>query len=234
MIPDVTKKSPEEAQRMLEELGLLVSGTTSQYSDSVDEGEVCGTNPVIGSSVKKGSSVTIVISKGPKNETVPVPNIVGRSEAVALEKLNEVNLEGGKVTYAYSDTYVKGRIIKQSKKAGTRVEQGTRIDYTVSLGPKEEATEAPTEAPEDKYIYEATITINANPFEYEGEEGMIKLILTQDGKSKAVFSKKMSYSDFPYKFTIYGWSDNNGTVKMCRDDKEIADSWNVEFRKVAK
>ena len=78
-----------------------------------------------------------------------------------------------------------------------------------------------------------TLTISANPFEFEDEEDTIKLILTQDGKSRTVFKGRLSYSDFPKKFEITGWSENNGTITMCKGDDLVDGSWNIEFKKVA-
>lgn len=73
-IPDVTNKSLEDATSQLESSNLTVKGTTEKYSDIVAKGKVCGTDPVVGSSVAKGTAVTLIISKGPENDMVRVPN----------------------------------------------------------------------------------------------------------------------------------------------------------------
>ncbi len=233
-IPGVENKTLEEATTTLEALGLTVSGVLKEYSESIEEGKVCGTDPVVGTSVSKGSAVTILVSRGPKSTMVPVPNLVGKKEEVALEKLSDVGLSGNaaNVTYVYSDKYAKGRITRQSIKAGTKVEIGTKIDYTVSKGPKVKATPKPTEAV--TYDYIGTTTISSNPFEYPDEDpALIKLVLTQDGKSRTVYKGTLSYSDFPKKFTINGWSENNGTITVCKGDDVLDGSYNVEFKKVA-
>lgn len=233
-IPNLENKTTEDAMTALEDLGLTVAGTSKEYSDTVEEGKVCGTDPVVGTSVKKGTSVTILVSKGPESQMVTVPNIVGKKEEVALEKLADVGLSGNtaNVTYVYSSKYAEGRVVTQSVKAGKKVEVGTKIDYTVSKGPKNQATPKPTETV--TYSYVGTTTISANPFEYEDEEpAVIKLVLTQDGKSRTVYKGTLSYSDFPKKFTINGWSENNGTVTVCKGDDVLDGSYNVEFKKVA-
>lgn len=235
VIPNLENKTPEDAMTALEELGLTVAGTSKAYSDSVEEGKVCGTDPVVGTSVKKGTSVRIIISQGPESEMVTVPNIVGRKETIALERLADVGLVGNEsnVTYAYSDKYAKGKVIAQSYKAGTKVKLGTVIDYTVSLGSQSSANETPKPTTEPKVQYVGTVTINVNPFEYEDDEpAVIKLVLSQDGKSKTVYQGTLSYNDFPKKFTVYGWSENNGTITMSKDDHIIDGSFNVEFKKV--
>jgi len=235
VIPTLVNYSVESAKAELEKLGLTVAGTSREYSDSVEKDKVCGTDPVIGTSVKKGSSVRIIISDGPKNELITVPNILGRTESVALERLADVGLKGSNVSYAYSDKYKKDRVMAQSVKAGTKVEAGTEIEYTISLGPRpeeqEEPTIEPTKAPSPaKYV--GTVTIS-NPFEYEGDSGIIQLVLSQDGKSRTVYKETLEYGDFPKSFTINGWSDNNGTVTISVDNKILDGvSYNVEFKKV--
>ena len=231
-IPDVSKLSVSEATSMLEGKGLNVSGTSEAYSDTVDKGKVSGTDPVVGSSVEKNSSVKLIISKGPKSETVKVPNIVNKKLSVALERLADVGLTApDNPSYVYSDTVKKDYIVSQTVKAATRVEVGTEIGFTVSLGPKSEATPQPTK--EESYSYEGSLRINSNPFDYEDEDpATIKLVMEQDGKSRAVYSGTLSYSDFPREFPIKGWSDNNGTVKLFKNDQQIGGTYNVEFKKV--
>lgn len=233
-IPDVSKMSVSEATGILEGKGLNVSGTSEAYSDTVDKGKVSGTDPVVGSSVEKNSSVKLIISKGPKSETVKVPNIVNKKLSVALERLADVGLVASdNPSYVYSDTVKKDYIVSQTVKAATRVEVGTEVGFTVSLGPKSQATPKPTK--EESYSYQGTLRINSNPFDYENEPAaVIKLVLEQDGKSRPVRSETLSYGDFPKEFPIEGWSENNGKVTLFKNDQQIGGTYNVEFKKVKK
>ncbi len=232
VVPSVADMTVEDAINKLEEMGLTVSESNGrEYSKTIPEGKVCGTDPVSGSTVKAGSSVRLIVSRGPKSETTTMPDLRNKTEEVALEKLADANLSAGTPSRAYSDTVPEGRIIRQSVKAGKKVEMGTTVYYTVSMGPKNKATATPKATPH--YTYEGTVTISANPFEYEGDSDTIKLILNQDGKSRTVFKGKLSYSDFPRSFEVTGWSENNGTITMCKGDDLVDGSWNIEFKKVA-
>lgn len=233
-IPDVSGKSVSEATSTIEALGLSVTSTSEAYSDTVDKGKVSGTDPVVGSSVEKGSSVKLIISKGPKSNTVKVPNLVNKKLSVAQEKLADLGLVApANPSYVYSDTVAKDRVVSQTVSSGTRVEIGTEIGFTVSLGPKSaEATATPKATKSVSYKYTSSLTINFNPFDYEDEDpATIKLILNQDGKSKTVWSGTLSYSDFPKVFSITGWSENNGTVTLYKNDEAIGGTYNVEFKK---
>ncbi len=233
IIPDVTNYSVEDAMTKIEDLGLTVRNTTEQYSDSVEKGKACGTDPVVGSGVKTGSSVTIIVSKGPESKKVTVPNIAGKKESVAIEKLHAKGLKGN-VSYIHSSTYEKGIVVNQAISAGTEVEAGSTVDYAVSIGPEVKATEKPTPVPTEapNYSYEGSLTVSGNPFDYEDESAMIKLVLTQDGKKKTVWKGTLTYDDFPKKFSVEGWSENNGTVTLYKDDIATGSSYNVEFKKV--
>ena len=235
-VPDLVKYTEAAAKQKLEELGLSVSGTVKQYSDTVDKALVCGTDPVVGSSVKKYSSVKLIISKGPESDNVTMPNIVGIKEAVALDRLTARGLTGNttNVSYIYSDKYAKGIVVGQAIEAGTKVPVGTVVDYTVSMGPKKtEPKVTPKPTPVPNYTYEGSVTVSGNPFDYEDDDPeVIKLVLEQDGKSKTVYKGTLSYDDFPKKFTIKGWSENNGTVTLYKGDVATGNSYNVEFKKV--
>ena len=235
-IPNLVNSTVDDAMTQLQNLGLSVSGKDEEYSDTVEKGRVCGTDPVVGSSVKEGSSVRIIVSKGPESETTTMPNIVGLKESVALEKLADKGLEGNtnKVSYIYSSKYAKGLVVSQSVKAGAKVNIGTVVDYTVSMGP--EATKEPEPGPtkEPTYSYEGSFTASGNPFDYEDEKpAVIKIVLTQDGVTKTVWSDTLSYDDFPRKFNITGWSDSNGTAVIYKNDVSTGYSYNVDFKKVA-
>lgn len=237
-IPELTKFTKDDATKKLEALGLSVSSTSEEYSDTVDKGLVCGTDPVVGSSVKSGSSVKLILSKGPESDNVTMPNIVGIKEAVALDRLTARGLTGNSsnVSYIYSSKYAKGIVVGQTIEAGTKVPVGTVVDYTVSMGTKSsdtKPTEKPTPKPVYNYSYEGSVTVSGNPFDYEDDEpAVIKLVLEQDGKTKTIYKGTLSYDDFPKKFSIKGWSENNGTVTLYKGDVATGNSYNVEFKKV--
>ncbi|MCI5501712.1 MAG: Stk1 family PASTA domain-containing Ser/Thr kinase [Lachnospiraceae bacterium] len=234
-IPNLINCTVDDAMTRLQSLGLTVSGKDEEYSDTVEAGKVCGTDPVIGSSVNEGSSVKIIVSKGPESKTTTMPNIVGLKESVALEKLADKGLEGNKnnITYIYSSKYEKGLVVGQSVKAGTKVNIGTVIDYTVSLGPESEPS-TPRPTTNNSYKYEGSFTVSGNPFDYEDESpANIRVVLTQSGKTKTVWSGTLSYNDFPKKFTISGWSEGDGTVVLYKNDVSTGYSYDVEFKKVA-
>lgn len=239
VIPSLENYTEADARAELEGMKLeVMQGTSEDYHDTVEKGKVCGTIPAAGTSVSKNSKITLIISKGKENKQVTVPSLWNKKESVAKEKLADRGLKYPEVPdYQYSDTVAKGKVIYQSVASGQKVDVGTRIDFTVSMGPKPTVAPkaTPTPKPEENYTYEASFTIkdSDNPFEYADEDSaLIKLVLTQDGKKKTVWSGNLSYNDFPKTFLITGWSENNGTIDVYKDDVKVGGSYNIEFKKV--
>ncbi|MCR5203037.1 MAG: Stk1 family PASTA domain-containing Ser/Thr kinase [Lachnospiraceae bacterium] len=239
IVPDVVNLSKDEATKKVQELGLVVSGYSKQYNDSIAKGKALSTDPVAGSSVEKGSSVLIYISKGPKDKEVTVPNIVNTKEAVAAEKLADAGLvaDTANVKYVYSSNVKEGYVVSQSISAGTKAKVGDKVSYTVSKGSETKETVSPSPSPKASekavnYTYTGTVKVTTNPFAEGEDPATIKLVLSQDGKSSTVWKGTLGYSDFPRSFTITGSSDNNGTVQVCKGD-QVVSSYSVEFKKKA-
>ncbi len=84
-IPDVSGKTPDEAQSLLTGLGLDVTVDQAPVDSAQPAGTAAGTDPAAGSSVNKGSSVTVQISNG-QSATIP-GGLIGQSESAAKAAL---------------------------------------------------------------------------------------------------------------------------------------------------
>ena len=127
-VPAVIGMPYAAAVNTVENRGLKV-----QISNEIHAGKpgvVFGEIPQAGSRVKKGTTVTLRVSKGPG--TVAVPNAVGLSEADARDRLVA---KGFKVTEArvFSDQKA-GNVVAQSPQAGAKVAKGSTIRINVSRG----------------------------------------------------------------------------------------------------
>ncbi|MDP9440956.1 MAG: Stk1 family PASTA domain-containing Ser/Thr kinase [Actinomycetota bacterium] len=128
-IPDVTGKDASDAANELGQAGFKTR-TTREASATVATGTVIRTDPVPGTKVDEGSTVTIVVSSGP--ELISVPNVRGKTADQARAEIEAAGLvyrEGSPVASNLSDD---GRVVAQSPAAGTRVEKGTTV--VVQLG----------------------------------------------------------------------------------------------------
>ena len=84
-VPDVVGKTIAEASNLLGQAGFTVN-QTSEASDTVEEGRVIRTDPPADTVRPKGTAVTVVVSSGPAESTVP--SVVGLTEANAINILD--------------------------------------------------------------------------------------------------------------------------------------------------
>jgi|GEM_PF-2336938 len=77
----------------------------------------------------------IFVTSGCQPETVDVPDVAGMTRADAEDAVISAGLLAGEVTEAFSDMVPNGCVISQCPKAGTKVDRGSDVDLTVSLGP---------------------------------------------------------------------------------------------------
>jgi serine/threonine-protein kinase len=87
-VPDVTGQTQAQATSALEAAGLTAAPTTTSSCTTADNGNVVTQNPAGGTSVRKGTSVTIGVQSG----TLTVPNVIGESQAAAINTLQAQGL----------------------------------------------------------------------------------------------------------------------------------------------
>ena len=131
-VPDVTGMTPDAAATEITGAKLVAGAQSEVFDDTVAVGSVAGTDPKIGTQVKPGTSVSILISKGPK--PVPIPDIDGKKSAVAQAALTDIGLIPV-ITEKYSEKVPEGQVIKVTPKPGTVVNSGTEVELVVSKGP---------------------------------------------------------------------------------------------------
>ena len=129
-VPDVVGKDEATAVNMLQLAGFICK-KEYEASSTIAAGTVIRQTPT--GTAAKGSTVTIYISKG--EDDVTVPNVVGKSESKAKAALQKLGLTVN-VTTDYSDTVAEGLVISQNLKSGTKVKPGKTITIVVSLGAK--------------------------------------------------------------------------------------------------
>ncbi|MCQ2547924.1 MAG: Stk1 family PASTA domain-containing Ser/Thr kinase [Clostridia bacterium] len=134
-VPNLYGHSLTEAKEALRAVNLELGDVKYEYSDK-EADTVISQSVEAGSTLTKGSSVDIVISKGEEIINVPVPNLTGISLGDAKTALKDAGLKLGKVSYEFSDTYKKGYVTYQEYAANQKVNKGTSVAITVSKGAK--------------------------------------------------------------------------------------------------
>lgn len=132
-IPALENLSLQEAQAKLTELELNYE-VKEEHSDSVDEGHVISTDPAAGTSVKKQTVVTLVVSEGTNKVKVP-EDIIGKNEREARRILEEAKLTvADEVKTKDSPDKPQGTVLEVSPKPGTELRFGDEVQLTISSG----------------------------------------------------------------------------------------------------
>src|SRR2546430_834581 len=108
---------PAAATSAITGAGLTVGTVTMQSSSTVAAGTVISESPAAGTSVAKGSAVSLVVSSGPAQ--IAVPNVVGQMQAAATSAITGAGLTMGAVTQQSSSTLASGSVISECPAART-------------------------------------------------------------------------------------------------------------------
>lgn len=133
-VPDVAGKQQAEATTALENAGLQVD-VNEEPSPDAPRGTVLRTNPGAGSSLQRGTSVTLVVSAG--REVTEVPDVRGKTVDEAANILKDVDLEIDSTVREEPDEEVpEGHVSEQNPAAGAQLSKGSKVRLTVSSGPE--------------------------------------------------------------------------------------------------
>ena len=131
-VPSVVNITVEEVQKSLEGTGLRLVVKSEEYSNGVSKDRIITQTPSENTTLKKGDSVSVIVSKG--NSKVPVPNVVGLKLSQAEKLLNDNKLILGNVKYEYNDAE-EGTVLSQSLVGGSS-DEGQKVYLVVSKGKK--------------------------------------------------------------------------------------------------
>ena len=133
-LPEYSGQEARQVKIELERLGVICVEGTPEFHDEVPSGYVLRTDPVAGTELTAGDTVTLTVSKGPEIVMVEMPNLMGCSESEALTLLEAAGLNWDPIVYEeYEGT--PGQVIYQSVEALTQVEKGSIVAFTVSIEP---------------------------------------------------------------------------------------------------
>ncbi|MFJ3383302.1 MULTISPECIES: Stk1 family PASTA domain-containing Ser/Thr kinase [unclassified Curtobacterium] len=181
-IPQVAGKSVSQARQMLEAEGLQAAAKTRARFDAVvAKGQVSATAPAAAREVRKGTSVQILVSDGPKMITLPA--IVGQSVSTAQAALDD-DFDLQDPRYQFSDEVAKDTVIAATgrdtdgnavdlTKVQTYGERGP-VTLTVSLGAVPDVT-GKTAADAKAALEAVELTVGAQDEQYSEDvpEGQV-------------------------------------------------------------
>ena len=131
-VPDVAGLDGDLAGRLIAAAGLTVAQVESVQA-AAPRGIAMVTRPPATSVLAPGAPVTVVVSRGAP--TIPVPDLLGMSQADARTRLELDGLELGTVTRRRTSDANPGTVVAQRPGAGTLAAPGTVVDIVVARSP---------------------------------------------------------------------------------------------------
>ncbi|MBQ4559785.1 MAG: Stk1 family PASTA domain-containing Ser/Thr kinase [Tyzzerella sp.] len=131
-IPDVANKSESEAITELVNAGFAKKNIKirTENHDTVAEKKVTRTSPEAGKDGNKNSKITVYVSKGVGQTTMP--SLVGRTKSEAEKALKDAGLKS-QIEEVNSEEPA-GQVIAQDIEEGTVLDRMTTVKYMVSAG----------------------------------------------------------------------------------------------------
>jgi len=132
-VPGVTNQAQEAATEAVIVAGLTLGTVTQACSNTVAAGLVISQSPEADVYAPFGAAVSLVVSTGVCDVTVP--DVTGQTEAAAAVLLSDAGLVAGAVAQQCSDSVGVGLVVSQTPAAGTQALLGAAIALVVSTGP---------------------------------------------------------------------------------------------------
>ncbi|APE32647.1 serine/threonine protein kinase [Nocardia mangyaensis] len=134
-VPDLSGTPAQQAQSELQAAGFNVA-VQQKPDGKVAIGNVIATQPLGGSRIDEGSTVTLQVSTGPAQ--VQVPRLLGLTQAEAEQKLNSIGLQlDPNVERKASSTAETDKVTGQEPSGGVRVDIDQPIVVTIGSGPEQ-------------------------------------------------------------------------------------------------
>jgi serine/threonine-protein kinase len=132
-VPDVVGNRSAVASQRLQNAGFEVNIETV-LSESTPKDRVTTQSPQPGERADEGSTVTITVSSGPGDASVP--GVVGKRRRVAEERMEDAGFETD-VREETSDSVPRGRVVSTSPPENSQLEKGRTVVLVVSSGPEQ-------------------------------------------------------------------------------------------------
>ncbi|MBN8702650.1 MAG: PASTA domain-containing protein [Bacteroidetes bacterium] len=132
-MPKLQDKSLRQAVSLIETYGLRlgrIKYKADQCSNCVLEQQVKGVKVEIGKMVPKGTIVDLLVGKGLGDEQITIPYLIGYTRQEAFERLGELSLLLGSVSYDVPSDSLKSKVYKQFPVSGNEryINSGASID----------------------------------------------------------------------------------------------------------
>ncbi|MGI8711699.1 MAG: Stk1 family PASTA domain-containing Ser/Thr kinase [Solirubrobacteraceae bacterium] len=132
LVPSVQGLSQAAATRLIKRTGLKVNHVVTQSSENFKDGEATGTDPGAAKSVPPGTGVTLLVSSG--QPQISVPDVRGDTQSAATSKLTGAGFNVNPTTQT-STGVPAGNVISQNPGADSNATRGSTVTLVVAQAP---------------------------------------------------------------------------------------------------
>ena len=239
-VPSVLGMTEADAKEVLAQSNLGYSNGGIESSDSYDEGLVCAQSEAAGTSVEPNTTITVKVSSGKGDITVP--DVVGQTETVAEQMIRDKGFGAPVKEYEFSNDIEQGTVISQSPEGGEEGKADDTITLVISQGVENAKVPSVTGMSQE----EATNTLQGQGFTVNVEQAFSDTVATGNVISQTpaagAYSEKgasvtLSVSQGPetvyytFSMTVDPWNGEETDYTLEDANGEILEVWTITSTK---
>jgi beta-lactam-binding protein with PASTA domain len=134
-IPDLTGLTLRRAELQLAQAGLTLGKIGHSHEKETSPGTVMAQSPVPGLFVPRNSSISLLLSDGPRPIVYLLPDMTGFPMEQVLARIRDWNLRSGRIMEVVDETVPPGTVAALTPPPGSAVVEGQSIHLTVTKMP---------------------------------------------------------------------------------------------------
>ena len=133
VVPNIVGKDYKKAKKELEQYGFEL-GVVVKVTSTKPENTILTQSIKAGDTADKGTVIDVEVSDGKGKEMKAVPMLIGKDVDQAKSEILAAGFKVGNISYEENAQYPKNAVTSQQYIAGSELEEGTKIDITISKG----------------------------------------------------------------------------------------------------
>ncbi|MEU9452815.1 Stk1 family PASTA domain-containing Ser/Thr kinase [Streptomyces sp. NPDC048277] len=206
VVPSVVGQNVDDATTTLEGDKYKFVVKTKQKTSAETAGTVLEQDPVLGTEVEKGSTITLTVAKAEEKSTVP--DVTGKSCDDAKAQMTANNLVGNCTEVDTSDSNLVGKAVSTDPQAGQQVDKNSTVN--IQIGKAQQQTAVPSVV--GQTVKQAKQTLQAAGFtniQFNGDSSDNAFVTNQDPSANTGVNDPGS-TQITLTTVSFGNSNNNG------------------------
>ena len=247
-MPNLVGVSKEDAEKSIEELGLVLEVSSEEYNSEYAAGYIISQEPKYAEiNIKEGTTIKVVVSKG--IEEAIIPKVTGMSKEEAIKAIEEAKLKY-EIIEEESKKIEAGYVISQETDPNTKVYAGDTLVIHISTGVKKVAVQSvigKTEEEAKNTLTSLGLSVNVNYEEDSSKDNGVVLKQSidsgkevEEGTSITITVNKLTETKYAtltvnVKSLLGGkvtYKNNNSTTNSETNGTENATTSNGEIENV--